>query len=224
MPSARTGAASTTATSPGWIVRNRSPVPQYSRPIRASRRLGPLAIGHSDNPAPAVDQRGSYDRAYRQGSPTWTDNRQSGDRSNWQQRRGTWNGSTDQYRQREARQYQQQRVRDGSRWASGGWNREWRNDRRYDWRNYRDRHRSVFRLGIYYDPFGYGYRSFDIGYRLQPNYYGQQLLDRSGAVRPALPAARHELGALLERRPAGRHVQWRSGRRDPQFLLVETQG
>jgi Ni/Co efflux regulator RcnB len=132
-------------------------------------------VGHSDNPASAVDQRQAYDRAYRQGSPNWTNNRQSGDRSNWQQRRGTWNGSADQYRQREAWQYQQQqRVRDGSRWASGGWNRDWRNDRRYDWRNYRDRHRSVFRLGIYYDPFGYGYRSFDIGYRLQPNYFGQQ--------------------------------------------------
>jgi hypothetical protein len=129
-------------------------------------------FGRGDYNAPGVDQRRTYDRANRQGSPTWTDNRYSGDRSNWQQRSGTWNGSTDQNRQRQAWQ-QQQRVRDGNRWVSGGWNRDWRNDRRYDWRNYRDRHRSVFRLGIYYDPFGYGYRPFNIGYRLQPSYFGQ---------------------------------------------------
>jgi len=61
------------------------------------------------------------------------------------------------------------------RWShSGTWNRDWRNDRRYDWRRYRDSHRSIFRIGIYYDPFGYNYRRFDIGYRLQPYYYQQQ--------------------------------------------------
>src|SRR5437868_657881 len=57
---------------------------------------------------------------------------------------------------------------------SGSWNRDWRNDRRYDWRNYRDRHRSTFRLGVYFDPFGYGYRPYDIGYRLAPAYFGQR--------------------------------------------------
>jgi Ni/Co efflux regulator RcnB len=90
----------------------------------------------------------------------------------WSRDRGSWSGNRDgDFRQRAA---DQQRVRDGSRWASGGWNRDWRNDRRYDWRNYRDRHRSSFHLGIYYDPFGYNYRPFDIGYRLAPNYFGQQ--------------------------------------------------
>jgi Ni/Co efflux regulator RcnB len=54
------------------------------------------------------------------------------------------------------------------------WNRDWRNDRRYDWRHYRDHHRSVFHLGIYYDPFGYGYRPFDIGFQLMPVYYSQR--------------------------------------------------
>lgn len=61
-----------------------------------------------------------------------------------------------------------------NRWSNGGWNRDWRNDRRYDWRRYRDSHRSIFRIGIYYDPFGYNYRPFDIGYRLQPIYFGQE--------------------------------------------------
>jgi Ni/Co efflux regulator RcnB len=68
--------------------------------------------------------------------------------------------------------YQGQRYQ--GQQSAGNWDRNWRNNQRYDWRRYRDSHRSTFRLGIYYDPFGYGYRSFDIGYRLQPNYFGQQ--------------------------------------------------
>lgn len=54
------------------------------------------------------------------------------------------------------------------------WNREWRNNSRYDWRRYRDHHRSRFHLGIYIDPFNWGYQSFDIGYRMWPAYYGNQ--------------------------------------------------
>lgn len=53
------------------------------------------------------------------------------------------------------------------------WSTNWRNDRRYDWRDYRERHRSTFRLGIYYDPFGWGYQRYDIGRQLYPAYYGQ---------------------------------------------------
>lgn len=121
----------------------------------------------------AVDQRQAFERANRQ-NPNWTGTRQYGDRSNWQQRSGNWNGSNDQYRQRQAYQQQyDQRRQLSSRWSTGGWNRDWRNDRRYDWRSYRNNHRSIFRLGIYYDPFGYNYRPFDIGYRLQPVYFGQ---------------------------------------------------
>ena len=51
------------------------------------------------------------------------------------------------------------------------WNTNWRNDGRYDWRDWRHRHRSIFHLGFYYDPFGWGYQPFDIGWRLYPNYY-----------------------------------------------------
>ena len=59
--------------------------------------------------------------------------------------------------------------RDGSRynWSST----DWRRDTRYDWNRYRDHHRSIFQLGIYYDPYGYNYRRFDIGYSMWPNYY-----------------------------------------------------
>jgi len=60
------------------------------------------------------------------------------------------------------------RDRDGDRqWAS-----HWRSDRRYDWRRHREHNRSIFRIGRYYDPYGYRYRRFSIGFNLWPSYYG----------------------------------------------------
>lgn len=85
------------------------------------------------------------------------------DQQQQQARSGTWSGRTWNHN-----------ANNNTRWA-GNWNRDWRNDRRYDWRRYRDSHRSIFHIGIYYDPFGYNsYRPFNIGYRLYPSYYGQQ--------------------------------------------------
>ena len=54
------------------------------------------------------------------------------------------------------------------------WDRDWRRDHRYDWRRFRDHHRSRFHIGLYFDPFGWGYQPFDIGYRLWPAYYGNR--------------------------------------------------
>ena len=51
------------------------------------------------------------------------------------------------------------------------WHSSWRNDNRYDWRRWRDRNHSLFNLGLYFDPFGWGYRRFNIGWRLWPSYY-----------------------------------------------------
>ncbi|MEO8453836.1 MAG: RcnB family protein [Sphingomicrobium sp.] len=51
------------------------------------------------------------------------------------------------------------------------WSTNWRRDNRYDWRNWRERNRNRFRLGIYYDPFGWGYQPYSIGWRLWPSYY-----------------------------------------------------
>lgn len=61
------------------------------------------------------------------------------------------------------------RDRDGRRWR---WSGDWRHDRRYDWYNYRHRYGSLFRLGRYHDPYGWGYRRFSIGFNLWPSYYG----------------------------------------------------
>jgi Ni/Co efflux regulator RcnB len=63
---------------------------------------------------------------------------------------------------------------EGRRDTAVQWNRDWRRDNRYDWRRWRDDHRSRFHVGIYYDPFGWGYQPFSIGWRLWPNYYSSQ--------------------------------------------------
>jgi Ni/Co efflux regulator RcnB len=55
--------------------------------------------------------------------------------------------------------------------AAPNWNTGWRNDHRYDWRNQRNRNRSQFHLGIYNDPFGWGYQRYSIGWRMWPNYF-----------------------------------------------------
>ena len=78
------------------------------------------------------------------------------------------------------------------------WNSEWRHDRRYDWRNWRRRHRSLFHLGFYYDPFGWGYHRYGIGWRMWPSYYRSSYwLQRSVAVPAAVRAAGLPLDPLL---------------------------
>ena len=57
---------------------------------------------------------------------------------------------------------------------SGSWNTSWRNDRRFDWQDHRRHHRSLFHLGFYYDPFGWNYRPYQIGWRLWPSYYSNR--------------------------------------------------
>ena len=67
----------------------------------------------------------------------------------------------------------QHRSRDG-RYSSNHrrWDRDsWRHDRRYDWRRWRERNRSLFHIGLYIDPFGWGYNRWGIGSRLYPHYY-----------------------------------------------------
>lgn len=54
---------------------------------------------------------------------------------------------------------------------SRNWSTNWRNDRRYDWRDWRRHHRSNFYFGFYNDPFGWDYMRYGIGWRLWPSYY-----------------------------------------------------
>jgi hypothetical protein len=51
------------------------------------------------------------------------------------------------------------------------WSTHWRHNSKYDWYNWRKRHRSLFHFGFYYDPFGWGYSPYQIGWRMWPSYY-----------------------------------------------------
>ena len=72
----------------------------------------------------------------------------------------------------ERRTFTERRRRDYRDGNYRRWTNNWRHERRYDWRDYRNRHRSLFRLGFYYDPFGWNYRRWSIGSFLWPSYYG----------------------------------------------------
>jgi hypothetical protein len=60
------------------------------------------------------------------------------------------------------------------RTAAPHWSTSWRNNNRYDWQNHRRHHRSLFHLGFYFDPFGWGYQPYQIGWRLWPSYYSSR--------------------------------------------------
>ncbi len=56
------------------------------------------------------------------------------------------------------------------RWSNG-----WRNDRRYDWRSYRNYNRSYYSPGRYYSPYrGRNYSRISIGFSLGSGYYGSR--------------------------------------------------
>lgn len=56
---------------------------------------------------------------------------------------------------------------------SAGWNRDWRNDRRYSWRDWRSNHREVYRLGRYNPPYrSHVYSRIGIGFTLQSGFFG----------------------------------------------------
>ena len=62
------------------------------------------------------------------------------------------------------------------------------NERREDWRDYRQSNRDVFRGPAYVGPRGYRYRPVPVGYRLQPTYYGSRYVI-ADPYRYRLPAA-----------------------------------
>ena len=63
-------------------------------------------------------------------------------------------------------------LRNYSRARRPNWSPSWRNDHRYDWRNWRSEHRQRYHFRPYIDPFGWGYYRFSIGWRLWPGYFG----------------------------------------------------
>jgi hypothetical protein len=54
------------------------------------------------------------------------------------------------------------------------WRSDWRRDQRHDWRRWREYNRGLFRTGYYYDPFGFGYQRFGLGWQIRPAYYSNR--------------------------------------------------
>jgi Ni/Co efflux regulator RcnB len=86
------------------------------------------------------------------------------------------------YQRIEQRNQQQGSYRRGDRTGDrftrgdrrGDWDRSWRNDRRYDWRSWRNINRNIFRGSRYFSPYrNWGYSRFSIGLFLQPLFYGR---------------------------------------------------
>jgi hypothetical protein len=98
----------------------------------------------------------------------WNRDRRPGSDPHWDRGPGRpdghWNGNRGDQR---------------SRWGhgrgdQGRFDRNWRHDNRYDWRDYRTRNRGAYHLPRYYAPYGwdYGYRRFGIGFRLDSVLFG----------------------------------------------------
>jgi Ni/Co efflux regulator RcnB len=59
-------------------------------------------------------------------------------------------------------------------WSRRGWTRDWRNNRVYDWRGYRDVNRGIFAMPAYVGPRGWAYRRYSAGARIAPIFYAQR--------------------------------------------------
>lgn len=90
----------------------------------------------------------------RNGQRNWNGNNGWNGQRNWSGNRG-WDGG---------RNWNGNNGGSGDRGFSG-WDRGWRQDRRFDWRGYRHANRGIYRLPRYYPPqgFGFGYQRFGIG-------------------------------------------------------------
>jgi nickel/cobalt transporter regulator len=175
--------------------------PRFERANRDNVQAGVEPPEQVRNPGPRVVDNGfagRRDRAERTGNPgpRVVRNRfdADNDRGGWTSSRNGWTRDGGDLRQssrpvpnvmrdrnplvvsNRPREGTQPVLRtDGRRWSgTNSWNHNWRNDGRYNWRDYRNRHRSTFHLGIYYDPFGWDYRPYQVGWRLWPGYYSSR--------------------------------------------------
>lgn len=146
--------------------------------------------------APVLGSAGRGDRDG-DGRPNWRDRDRDGDgiRNNRDWDRNN-NGVVDRRWDRNRngvvdRRWDQNRdgVRDNRNWNGNNrnwsnqngnnnqrWNRDWRNDRRYDWQQYRYSNRDLFRQPRYFSPYGYnyGYQRFGVGIYLESILFGSR--------------------------------------------------
>jgi len=159
----------TTVTPP--VIRNDGGGPRIDRRIdqRADRRDGWNGnVGNRGNQTWRGNQNWNGDRG-RNGNQSWNGN---------DGRRGQ-DFRRDDFRRNDARNngFRNDGFRnDGFRGGnSQRWDRNWRNDNRYNWQQNRQFNRNTYRLPRYYAPYGYnyGYRRFSIGVTLGSAFFGQ---------------------------------------------------
>lgn len=160
-----------------------SPAPVPPAPVAAPRGV---AVGEPNPSAPRGQWqgRGGPDGNWRRDGSDAQKARGEVVARDWKQERGqSWNETRRDNahdRRQDWRQDGRDRNgdwrndhRDNRNWNHGdrdryAWNQGWRNDRRYDWRGYRNSYGDRYRIGRYYAPRGwdYGYRRFSIGFSL----------------------------------------------------------
>jgi hypothetical protein len=127
----------------------------------------------------AVNNRGNDNNRGRYDGRQWDRNRDGQVDNRWDRND---NGRVDRRfdRDRDGRndrydRYDNRRNYGRGDYGRGQWNNRWRDDRRYDWRSYRDRNASLFRLGRYYSPYNnWSYRRLSIGFSLWPLFYSDR--------------------------------------------------
>lgn len=165
-------------------MRNDTPVASPERARTEERTDWRSAVqGRGNRPEWTQGFRNDRDQSYqgdrgRDGRDGWrNDDRRVGDRGDYGRNDRGWRGDRpdhDRYDRDGRRGDDRFRGRDGMpRYA---WDRGWRQDRRYDWQNYRSRYRSLYRAPRYYAPYGwgYGYRRFSIGFMLWNGLFADQ--------------------------------------------------
>lgn len=108
------------------------------------------------------------------GRPGWQGNRPGDGRPGWSNDRGpAWNGNRPGWNNGRGPSWQGNRP--GWNDDRGRWRNDWRQDRRYDWRGWRDSHRDIFRGPRYFAPFpSYRYSRLNIGIYLGAPFFAQQ--------------------------------------------------
>jgi hypothetical protein len=147
-----------------WAGDRRPNDPRWNNPSRNDQRWSDARRGTDRrwNNIPRDDRRWSDarrrdDRRWNDGrrwdnDRRWADNRRWNDNNRWNDNRRGYN--------------------DRRGWDGRGYRADWRNDRRYDWRSWRNGHRDLFRHR-YVPPRGwaYGYTPFYQGAFLQTSFY-----------------------------------------------------
>src|SRR5690606_6719882 len=107
----------------------------------------------------------TYDRRDRDRNLRGRDDRREGwrdNRNNYRDgRQDGWRGDRNNYRD--------------ARRGDNRWDRRWRDNNRYNWYNYRNQYRNVFRVGRYNTPYrNWSYRRLTIGFHLDSLFYSNR--------------------------------------------------